>query len=379
MAVYIVTGKLGNGKTLVSVGRIRDKLRAGCLVATNLDLDLRAMLGPKIKNCRVLRVPDKPTAEDLHAIGNANTSYDENRNGLLVLDECGTWFNSRNWNDKARGPVNDWFLHARKLGWDVILIVQDISIVDSQARVAIAEHTVFCKRIDRLHIPVVGTFYKLCVGEPLRLPRVHTAKVVYGCKPDDPLSDRWTYRGTDLFQCYDTKQAFLSDYPHGVYTVLPPWYTHGRYQKPRNWRWYMRMTKIMWKRFKSPIALASGTLMGVAFTSAVAFGSIYQDMKAQIPEPSRQVEAVMMDVQPDVPRSDPLLEKLRNLRIVGSSMIGGSTYYDLAPLDAVADDDGDYRTVSSREFSAMGVKVFRRSDCHAVMTYRGNEIDIFCI
>jgi len=38
MSVYFVTGKLGNGKTLVTVGRIRDAIRAGCKIATNLDI-----------------------------------------------------------------------------------------------------------------------------------------------------------------------------------------------------------------------------------------------------------------------------------------------------------------------------------------------------
>ncbi|WP_303314291.1 zonular occludens toxin domain-containing protein [Dickeya fangzhongdai] len=38
MAVYVVTGKLGSGKTLVAVGKIQEKLVSGCKVATNLDL-----------------------------------------------------------------------------------------------------------------------------------------------------------------------------------------------------------------------------------------------------------------------------------------------------------------------------------------------------
>lgn len=45
----------------------------------------------------MIRLPDKPSLNDLLAIGVGNTSYDESRNGLLVLDECGTWFNSRSW------------------------------------------------------------------------------------------------------------------------------------------------------------------------------------------------------------------------------------------------------------------------------------------
>ena len=43
MAVYVVTGKLGSGKTLVSVSRIQERLAKGCPVATNLDLKLHNM------------------------------------------------------------------------------------------------------------------------------------------------------------------------------------------------------------------------------------------------------------------------------------------------------------------------------------------------
>jgi hypothetical protein len=43
MAVHVVTGKLGSGKTLVSVSRIQERLAKGCPVATNLDLKLHNM------------------------------------------------------------------------------------------------------------------------------------------------------------------------------------------------------------------------------------------------------------------------------------------------------------------------------------------------
>ena len=143
MAFYFVTGMLGNGKTLVSVSRMVEKWRSGCVVASNIDIRLHSIFGKMAKDVRYIRLPDKPTVFDLRAIGSGNATYDERKNGLLVLDECGTWFNGRNWQDKTRADVNDWFLHARKLGWDVFLIVQDISIVDSQARQALSEFTAF--------------------------------------------------------------------------------------------------------------------------------------------------------------------------------------------------------------------------------------------
>ena len=133
MSVYIVTGKLGNGKTLVTVGRIRNAIRAGSRIATNLDIDLKAMFHRQAKNINVMRIPDKPNIDDLNAIGKGydGDDYDEGKFGLLVLDECGTWFNSRNWQDKTRKDVNNWFLHAHKLKWHVYIIIQDISMLDS--------------------------------------------------------------------------------------------------------------------------------------------------------------------------------------------------------------------------------------------------------
>ncbi len=261
VSVYIVTGKLGNGKTLVTVGRIRDAIRAGCRVATNLDIDLKEMFHRQAKNIQLMRIPDKPTIDDLNAIGKGydGHEYDESKFGLLVLDECGTWFNSRNWQDKSRKDVNDWFLHARKLGWHVYIIIQDISMLDSQARDAIGELVVTCKRLDKLRVPFVGGLIKLLTGFNPTMPRIHRAKVLYA---DGLISDVWVYRGNDLFRCYDTRQSFIQNYPHGTHSILPPWHTHGRFSITMTWSNIMRITKIYWKRFASPVSMATGLLLG---------------------------------------------------------------------------------------------------------------------
>lgn len=290
MAFYIFTGKLGGGKTLCSVGRIKEKLEAGCKVATNLDLDLVEMFGRNARKTHVMRVPDKPCIQDMYAIGKGNESYDEDENGLLVLDECGTWFNSRNWNDKGRKEVNDWFLHARKLGWDVILIIQNISILDSQARDALAEHTAFCKRLDKIRIPFIGGLYKMITGYRLHGPRIHIAKCVYGTTPKDLVSDVWTFRGTNLYACYDTKQAFLDDYPHGVHTMLTPWQISGRYAVKHDKDFYMRMTKIYLKRYTAPILITGGIIAGSFF------GSLLSPLVAQIASADEEKEVIKKPV-----------------------------------------------------------------------------------
>lgn len=234
MSIYIVTGKLGNGKTLASVGRITDYLKQGRNIATNLDLYLEHYENPRHKTGKIYRIPDKPTAKDLEAIGRGHDedTYNENKNGLLVLDECGTWFNSRSWNDKERRPVIDWFLHSRKLGWDVILIVQDISILDKQARDTLAEYTVFTRRLDNMNIPLITPLLKLLTGKRITMPRAHIGIVKYGDNATYPTVDRWWYRGSSLFKLYDTRQIFTPD-NDGVYSYLTPWHIKGRYMNNR--------------------------------------------------------------------------------------------------------------------------------------------------
>jgi len=264
MAVYFVTGKLGSGKTLVSVGKIRDALQEGRKVATNLNIRLQHLVGRNAKKPVLYRLPDKPVAEDMFALGSGNDTYDEEKNGLIVLDECGTWFNSRDWQDKSRKALIDWLLHARKLGWDVIFIIQDVSMIDKQARKSICEHVVYCRRLDRIGIPLLDTLAKTVRKKGLPKPKVHMAFVKYGDLPTSLTVDRWVYTGRDLYQAYDTKQSFVEDYPHKLYQVLPPYFSHGRYSVPMTARNIMRLTRIYFRRFSKVGILAAGIFGGAA-------------------------------------------------------------------------------------------------------------------
>lgn len=228
MSSYFVTGKLGSGKSLVSVGRIFEYLARGNKVASNMDIYLDAYLKPTSKKT-ILRIPDKPTVFDFDALGIGNATYDEDKNGLLVLDELGSWFNSRSWQDKGRKEVLDWFLYLRKRGWDVLLLVQDITLVDKQLIDILAEHLVICRRLDRVPIPYVGKLFKF-LGLSGNLPKVHRAKVFYGENVQGLHIDTWTYSGKSFYKAYDTKQIFTPSYPHGVHSCLSPWHLIGRLQ-----------------------------------------------------------------------------------------------------------------------------------------------------
>jgi hypothetical protein len=236
MPVTLVTGKLGGGKSLVSVGKIRDALQEGRVVATNLDLFLENIFPARAKKLRCLRLPDKPTVTDLELLGQGNESPDETKNGLIVLDELAMWLNARQWGDKERQAVIQWLLHSRKKGWDVIFICQHQSLVDKQVRESMVEFLVVCRRLDRLPIPFFGWLIKLFTGGFLsgRMPRIHIGIVRYGTSPESLIVERWVYRGTDLYSGYSTRQVFSDTYANGLYSYLTPWHLVGRFRKA--WR-----------------------------------------------------------------------------------------------------------------------------------------------
>lgn len=222
MPIYSVEGKLGTGKTKFCVWMARNALMARRRVASNVDLRCEVLTPHRAST--YVRIPDKPTAEDLQAIGHGNPdSYDEDRNGILILDELGSWLNSRAFQDKGRAAVIEWLIHARKHGWDVYLIVQDAGMIDKQVREALIEYQCRCMRMDKVRIPLVGGLLSLFYRPLGYFPKFHlvTARVGFGA--NQMVAERWTYVGKELHAAYDTRQVFTSDYPHGPHSVLPPW------------------------------------------------------------------------------------------------------------------------------------------------------------
>lgn len=275
MPVYSVEGKLGTGKTLFAVWRAQEALMEGRRVASNVDLNLPALT--PLRRSSYIRIPDKPSSHDLNAIGHGNPdSYDEDRNGVLILDELGTWLNSRSFQDRDRAAVLDWLIHARKLGWDVYLIVQDANMIDKQVRESLIELQVRCMRGDKVKIPVVGSFLAAFHKKLGYLPKFHWATARIGYGPNAIVADRWFYKGKELYAAYDTRQVFRPDYPHGTHTVLP-----GDFQPVRPWlsRWLERVRSRLGLRVDQKRA-AVGRRSPVPKPRAV-------QLIARLPEPDR--------------------------------------------------------------------------------------------
>ncbi|MCK6903595.1 hypothetical protein L8Q74_01575 [Enterobacter roggenkampii] len=159
MAVYFVTGQLGNGKGIFSAYRAQQYYRAGRRVAANYPFDT-TLLGPR-SEAPVFVLPARPRIEDFHLLGRGAPEAEKEKFGALFLDECSSWLNARHFARADRSAIIDWIVHSRKLGWDVYFIVQDEEMVDKQVLNATGEHVVRCSRLDRLRVPLFSTLMEL--------------------------------------------------------------------------------------------------------------------------------------------------------------------------------------------------------------------------
>lgn len=230
MPGWIIQGVRGEGKSLAAVGKIREYMLRGRPVATNLDLYLEHLL-PADNNTIAYRLPDHPRLEDFELLPPA---YDpkykaEDMNGLLVLDELGTWLNSRNWNEKSRLKLMNWLFLSRKDHWDIILLAQDHEMIDAQLRNTLCDYLVQASRLDRQKIPYLAPLLGF-LGFNAFMPRIHRYHVFYGMTTATAPVQTWTFTGKQFYDGYDTNQRFRDGFEaldgtlvdmRATYTYLP--------------------------------------------------------------------------------------------------------------------------------------------------------------
>ena len=239
----LLTGKRGAGKSLLAVHQIRERMLNGCMVATNLDLDLKKLVPARNRICP-FRLPDWPQACDFEALplgnptlrwedGNVilDESYQEAKNGLIVLDELATFLNSRTWNAKDRQDLISWLLQSRKFGWDLLFLAQHPRLIDAQLRDSLFDLVGSVRRLDKIALPFLGRIASL-TGVKLKMPRIHVCSLKYGMHPGSPTAELLWCRGSDLFEAYSTTQKI--DPAVGVktgegYQLLSRWHLDGRY------------------------------------------------------------------------------------------------------------------------------------------------------
>lgn len=222
--IYVLTGPVGSGKSMMGTQRGIDYASQGRRVAANYHIDFASIAlrrGSALSRAACEVLPDRPTAGDLDALGTGGPS--EEKAGLIIIDEAGTFLNARTWGAEDRAAIIRWMLLSRKRRWDMILIVQALGILDKQIREAVVEVTGRLRRLDRVKVP----------GTRISLPRVHLATMRYGTNPSDVVIERWWSRGDEAVKCYDTTALFENQ--AGAYTVLPATLTKWRYVPVPAW------------------------------------------------------------------------------------------------------------------------------------------------
>lgn len=128
-------GTPGSGKSYDAVRKIVDNLKAGRRVYTNIDgLDL----DEQREHIKIYaELDDYEFKNRLHHLDIAQTREfwkHVKQGSLVVIDETQNFFNSRDWNKDSNREVTAWASTHRHHGFDVVLITQDITRIDSALR-----------------------------------------------------------------------------------------------------------------------------------------------------------------------------------------------------------------------------------------------------
>src|SRR5690606_9497374 len=124
-----------------------------------------------------------------------------------------------------------------------------------------------------------------------------------------------------------------------------------------------------WRRFRSPVALGTGLLIGAfAMFLKVAPVSVAQAESVSVVKSEPVAEVVSP--------SNPLLERLRNLYISGTtSFQRGQVDFQFRTFDDVAQE----RYYTSADLAQMGVIIRPRGSCFAELQFSGVTVPVTCL
>jgi hypothetical protein len=233
----LLTGKRGEGKTLIATMLVKRYLSQGRPVATNVNFNLDKLASPWNKT-NITRLPDYPLHKDFQALTPANLTYDESKNGLLLLDEVSGFLNSHDWRAADTKLIRFWLAQSRKDGWDLLFLTQDAKQIDAQIRNSLFELHGIARNMSKVGIPFISFLFQWFFNVKIRMPSYHVFTERYGFNNNAALANTELISGSGLFECYDTKQKINPDaaldgspqlYGSAPATMLSAWYLRGRY------------------------------------------------------------------------------------------------------------------------------------------------------
>lgn len=128
--ITALTGLPGSGKSLDSARRIKYALRGKRHVVSNFDFNVESCKHPEHFHF----VPNSELTVEFLVKLSRELGVKKESQILLVVDECTLLWNCREWNAKGRDEWISFFAQHRKLGYDVLLIMQDLKTIDKQIK-----------------------------------------------------------------------------------------------------------------------------------------------------------------------------------------------------------------------------------------------------
>jgi hypothetical protein len=185
-------GLPGSGKSYEAVQRILENLKLGRIIYTNIegldDPDCREMI--KIQT----GLNDFQLATQLIYVSDSDITSKYKvavQGSMLVIDECHEIINSRNWQSTENAEFSKWAARHRKLGYDVLLLTQNIEKIDSHIRGLIQHTYTFAK---------ANYFGRLSGG-------AYTRKAFLGVPKGKPIKIRVGNYDKLVFSCYKSYSA----------------------------------------------------------------------------------------------------------------------------------------------------------------------------
>lgn len=165
--IEIYTGFVGSGKSYHATARgisIADAPKGNRWVIANFPIKKKKTLlarlpfiGKKIKKQYndprwIFKDNDELTVDYLVKTSHEKGWYGKESQCLLIIDEAGILFNSRDWNvkpEERKGWIK-FLSQSRKFGYDIVFIVQDVRMMDRQIR-SLAEYEVQHKKLNNFY------------------------------------------------------------------------------------------------------------------------------------------------------------------------------------------------------------------------------------
>jgi len=179
VALIMVTGPLGAGKSYYGTRKAVEALERGKVVVTNFRLQpewhervvdrhpLRWLMPGRRRKLKARWARQVLVVNDLKTLLRVRLDGEGEGRGVVIIDEAHVFMNARSWRDEERMELVEWASASRKLGFDVYLITQDLQSLDRQVRDRLTYHVTLrnLKQFKLLGLPLIPFNFFLAIWQ----------------------------------------------------------------------------------------------------------------------------------------------------------------------------------------------------------------------